>query len=317
MFTDTAEIITDLESRQLAQRMKALLREIGWVEGKTSSTPNRARLVAAGRTRSPSYYLHHNAAQPDHWMSLLAREHDGRIACLTDHFVEWVRGSQIISLDVPPHDRAEEGASGPNQQVPTPASDTVTPLQTLPPERDLGLHEIVDSLCGPPLEGRREAEEATLLDFYRPFDERFRSSLEVLFSRVIDLVTDGQPVAIEGFARFARRAATAGHAIDVSVDPALIDCVNGGIPPRIALEPRLREGVSSKQIARFEAQLRRVCARLRDHSKDVLLGAGLAVTAVPPPHDWRRRVPRRKGARLTEKTPSFVSVDQSLVVSSP
>ncbi len=281
---DPAEIPTDLSSDELAERLEGALEGAGWLLGQNSETPHAAHLYYRPRTRSPSYDLAGMASSDEHdVIEAVAREHGGRVALLTDQFVEWRAGREAILLGrngAGHYQEASWSSIRDGQHVATDLpAELVEALRADPPDADRLLTALTDHLYGEPTDLEASADVA-LVEAYHPFDARWRETLEPLFLEIrtrLASAPEGHELAIPGLVVFRRLDSERGVFEAVHrPDQHLRDFFAGaqsGLAVDLAgfLGPGADPGLSRA--------LADACARARDDGVDVLVGADLVLHA--------------------------------------
>jgi hypothetical protein len=281
---DPAEIPTDLSSDELAERLEGALEAASWRLGQNAETPHLARLYYRPRTRSPSYDLAGMASSDEHdVIEAVAREHGGRVALLTDLFIEWRGGREAILLGrngAGHYDQASWSSIRDGQHVaPELPADFLEALRAEPPDGDRMLTALSDHMYGEPTDLEASANVA-LVEAYHPFDARWREVLEPLFLEVrrrLAAAREGHELDVPGLAVFRRLDSERGvfeavHRPHESLREFFSD---GGNRLAVDLVGFLGPG-SDPGLARA---LQDACARARDDRVDVLVGADLAIHA--------------------------------------
>lgn len=288
---DPAEIPTDLSSDELAERLEAALEGAGWILGHSEETPHQARLYYRPRTRSPSYDLAGMSPAAEHdVVEAVAQTHGGRVAYLTDMFIEWRGGREAILLgrnavghyhDVRWGDLRETG-----EGLADLPAEVLAGLRASPPDADRMIAALTDHLYGEPAEPDASADVA-LLEAYHPFDASWREVLEPLFLEVrrrLAAASEGEELEVPGLAMFRRLDSERGvfEAVHRPED-ALREFFSG---ERSELSVDLGSILGGAANANLGRALADACARARDGRVDVLVGADLALhTSVYPPYE--------------------------------
>jgi len=281
---DPAEIPTDLSSDELAERLEGALEGAGWILGQNAETPHLAHLYYRPRTRSPSYDLAGMASTDEHAViEAVAREHGGRVALLTDLFIEWRGGLEAIFLgrngaghfdDISWSDIRQGVKSAPDLPA-----EFLDALRAEPPDGDRILTSLTDHLYGEPTDLEASSDVA-LVEAYHPFDARWREALEPLFLEIrrrLAAADPGHELEVPGLAAFRRLDSERGvfeavHRPDGSLRDFFAE---GGSGLTVDLAGFLGES-ADPGLARA---LEDACARARDDGVDVLVGADLAIHA--------------------------------------
>lgn len=281
---DPAEIPTDLSSDELAERLEGALEAASWILGTNGETPHVARLYYRPRTGSPSYDLAGMATSDEHdVIEAVAREHGGRVALLTDMFIEWRGGRETILLgrngighfnEV----RWSEIRDG-EQIVRDLPAEVLEALRADPPDSDRMIAALADHLYGEPTEIEATADVA-LVEAYHPFDARWRETLEPLFLEVrrrLAVAPEGQELEVPGLAVFRRLDSERGvfeavHRPDQSLRDFFSEEAAG-------LSVDLASFLGHTADPGLARALEDACARARDDRVDVLVGADLVLHA--------------------------------------
>jgi len=280
---DPAEIPTDLSSDELAERLEGALEGAGWKLGQNAETPHAAHLYYRPRTRSPSYDLAGMASADEHGVvEAVAREHGGRVALLTDVFIEWRAGREAILLGRGGaghyKDATWSSIRDGQHAAPELPSEFLAALRADPPDPDRMLIALSDHLYGEPTDLEASADVA-LVEAYHPFDARWREALEPLFLEIrsrLAAAPEGHELAVPGLAVFRRLDSERGVFEAVHrPDQTLRDFFAGGSGLSIDLDKFLGTG-ADPGLARA---LEDACARARDDGVDVLVGADLVLHA--------------------------------------
>jgi hypothetical protein len=281
---DPAEIPTDLSSDELAERLEGALEGAGWKLGQNADTPHLAHLYYRPRTRSPSYDLAGMASADEHAVvEAVARGHGGRVALLTDLFVEWRGGRQAILLGrngAGHYDGASWSSIRDGQRVvPDLPADFLDALRAEPPDADRMLTALTDHMYGEPTNLEASADVA-LVEAYHPFDSRWREVLEPLFLAVrlrLAAAPEGHELEVPGLAVFRRLDSERGvfeavHRPHESLREFFADAGN-----RLSVD--LADFLGQPADPGLARALADACARARDDQVDVLVGADLALHA--------------------------------------
>jgi hypothetical protein len=285
---DPAEIPTDLSSDELAERLEGALEGAGWILGQNAETPHVAQLYYRPRTRSPSYDLAGMASfdEPD-IIEAVAREHGGRIALLTDLFIEWRGGKETIWLarNGAGHYHETSWQAIRERDVAAPPelpAEFLEALRADPPDGDRMLTSLSDHLYGEPTDLEASADVA-LVEAYHPFDARWREALEPLFLEIrsrLAAAAAGHEIEVPGLAIFRRLDSDRG-VFEAVHRPrqSLRDFFVERTPLSIDLDGFLGQP-ADPGLARA---LEEACARSRDDRVDVLVGADLVLHTVTVP----------------------------------
>lgn len=288
---DPAEIPTDLSSDQLAERLEGALEAAGWILGPSSETPHVARLYYRPRMRSPSFDLAGMAASAEHdVVEAVAREHAGRIAYLTDMFIEWRGGREAIFVGKNAvghyNDLTWSSLREGSQAAPDLPAEVLEGLRAEPPDAERMIAALSDHLYGEPTDLEASADVA-LVEAHHPYDASWRDALEPLFLEVrrrLAAAPEGHELEVPGLAVFRRLDSERGvfeavHRPEESLrDFFLADgsglSVDVGALLGQAADPGLARALED------------ACARSRDHQVDVLVGADLALhTSIYPSYE--------------------------------
>ena len=281
---DPAEIPTDLSSDELAERLEGALEGAGWILGQNAETPHLARLYYRPRTRSPSYDLAGMASSDEHdVIEAVAREHGGRVALLTDLFIEWRGGSETILLGksgTGHYNEASWTSIRDGQHVPPELpAEFLEALRSEPPDGDRMLTALTDHMYGEPTDLEASTDVA-LVEAYHPFDARWREALEPLFLEVrrrLAAAPEGHELAVPGLALFRRLDSERGvfeavHRPDTSLREFFAGAGN-------SLSVDLAGFLGQDADPGLARALHDACARARDDGVDVLVGADLVLHA--------------------------------------